>query len=258
MLLTQNTLINIRDKLLCILPCPWQHIEILRSISCRTSHCFTPPDSRCLNKHHATFIISAKSARGIYVNARGFWKQKYLRNLNKHHIYIIHLSSKTEPEGKENLFSDLKLVPLNFSFRNRREKWFTKSQGTEGPSPRPPNIFKKDICHFTTYSSPDQMHSLRLQFQWTSWNHLGPIESNILLSTVKVVSLKLVWDHLLSATSVAQTCMGRPKHLLNSQQCKSVLADMESFSLSRQTKPSELNLALLERNKSYIDFPILT
>ena len=59
-------ILDTRDKLLCILPSPWQHIEILRSISCRTSHCFTPPDSRCLNKHHATFIISTKSVRGIY------------------------------------------------------------------------------------------------------------------------------------------------------------------------------------------------
>ena len=36
-------------------------------------------------------------------------------------------------------------ISLNFSFRNRREKWFTKSPGTKGGDPSPPNIFKKDI-----------------------------------------------------------------------------------------------------------------
>ena len=36
-------------------------------------------------------------------------------------------------------------ISLKISFRNRREKWFTKSPGTKGGDPSPPNIFKKDI-----------------------------------------------------------------------------------------------------------------
>ena len=49
-------------------------------------------------------------------------------------------------------------ISLKISFRNRREKWFTKSPGTKGGDPSPPNIFKK--------TTPSSALSLHLFAQW--------------------------------------------------------------------------------------------
>lgn len=56
--------------------------------------------------------------------------------------------------------------PPKFFIPEQKGKVVYKVPGDEGGAiPRPQNIFKMDICHFTTYFSPDQMHSVRLQFQ---------------------------------------------------------------------------------------------
>ena len=65
-----------------------------------------------------------------------FWKYE---KLGKKCSTLIHWTSSTV---EKEVYSE---ISLNFSFRNRREKWFTKPPGTKGGDPSPPNIFKKDI-----------------------------------------------------------------------------------------------------------------
>ena len=65
-----------------------------------------------------------------------FWKYEKLGKKCSTSIYW------TRSTVEKEVYSE---ISLNFSFRNRREKWFTKSPGTKGGDPSPPNIFKKDI-----------------------------------------------------------------------------------------------------------------
>ena len=65
-----------------------------------------------------------------------FWKYEKLGKKCSTSIYW------TRGTVEKEVYSE---ISLNFSFRNRREKWFTKSPGTKGGDPSPPNTFKKDI-----------------------------------------------------------------------------------------------------------------
>ena len=58
-------------------------------------------------------------------------------------------------------------ISLKISFRNRREKWFTKSPGTKGGDPSSPNIFKK--------TTPSSALSLHLFAQWMKYTN-NPIQ----------------------------------------------------------------------------------